>query len=370
MKKNIRITQIIFVLIFSFILSGCFHADEDKSGGEEGGITEGAGKVSGVCKGQYEEILSNNKADFRDCKFSVRSDSFEKKEVPRKQNNTVLIFDASGSMAGRVEGRTKMDIAKEAVAKFVGGIDGTDVNLSVIVYGHKGSNAASSKSVSCAGIEEVYYLGSANSNVVRSKIAPLSPTGWTPIADSFKKAEEVLSKYVGENYNNSIILVSDGKETCDGKPGQVAERLKNSNLKVRVNVIGFDVGGDDEAHLKEVAKGGGGDYFSVKSAIELENALERHRSFLEEFDYKMKNVEMQLQDISNFTDKYFDCLMRLKKEEAGVMLDIYADEDATEQCQSSVEGMYYSERHNVLESELESSFDAIMKDWRDASAFK
>ncbi|MFC1645348.1 VWA domain-containing protein [Patescibacteria group bacterium] len=361
MKNNIKILQIALVIFSALLFQGCSHENERA-------VSEKS-ENNGTCQDQYENIFNANKAELSDCKFSVRNDSFEKKDIPSKQNNTVLIFDASGSMAGLVDGRSKIDIAKDSIMKFVDQMQDTDVNLSIIVYGHKGSNNSSDKSISCKGIEEVYYLGEADSTVIGNKINPLRPTGWTPIADSFERAGEILSKYTGSEYNNSIILVSDGQETCDGNPSEIAEKLKKSNLKVVANVIGFDVRGDSEDQLREIAKIGGGDYFSVKNSFDFDNALDRHKAFLDEFEYKMDNISMQLQDISNFSDKYFECFMRLKKEEANIMLDIYADEDADEQCRSSVENKYYSDRYDALESDMKSKFDIVMREWKAANAF-
>jgi Ca-activated chloride channel family protein len=196
----------------------------------------------------------------------------------------------------------------------------------------------------------------------------MKPTGWTPIANSLEKAQQILSQYSGDGHNNSIILVSDGKETCDGNPIDIAKKLKASQLNVIINVIGFDVGGEDERQLQEVANSGGGDYFSVKKAIDFEYAFEKHKAFMKEFDYKINNVSMQLEDIGKFSDQYFECLMSLKEQEAKVMLDIYAEDIINKECGGYVEEKYYSESYNKMENDLKNKFDNTMSRWREASA--
>ncbi len=323
------------------------------------------------CDEQYQALREYNKTDFSNCQLAVRSGEFEEKEPvkPRKQNNTVLIFDASGSMAGQVDGRSKLDIAKEAVSKYVDNLADTNVNLSVVVYGHKGNNSTSQKKNSCEGIEEVYYLGGVNSEVVKKKVAPLRATGWTPIAQSFLKAKEILSQYQGEQYNNSILLVSDGKETCDGNPIEIIKELQASGLKVTANVIGFDVGGEDERQLKNIAENGNGQYYSAKSALELEAAMQQHQAFMEKFDFKMKRFVEQLDDMVLIGNAYYECLTLLKQEEALMMLDIYADKIVSDGCAKQVEEKYY-QHYDKTEKELTDKYNQSKREWQKNSQFQ
>ncbi len=385
MKQIGKIILPLTMFSLLFFIQGCGEGEEvgkieigeAKKQTNTKGIEELKNSESVECKLQYDKLIDKNKVDFSDCNFTTRSDSFEKKDVSEKKNNTVLIFDVSGSMAGLVEGRQKIDIAKEALYKFVDKIENENVNLSVVVYGHKGSNAISDKKASCEGIEEIYYMGKVdNASVIKNKIKVLNPTGWTPIADSFKKAKEILSKYEGVNNNNSVILISDGKEMCGGNPVEEIKKLKDSNLHIIANVIGFDVGGDDESQLKAIAQSGGGDYFSVKNAIDFENALEKHKEFMREFDHKMGNITMQLDDMGEFGEKYFECMMKLKEEESDVILDIYGyDKDGDEDrvvdkaCSHYSEDRYYEERYNKMELKLNANFDDVMIDWKKANAF-
>ncbi|MGF7089307.1 hypothetical protein JOD24_003190 [Kroppenstedtia sanguinis] len=55
------------------------------------------------------------------------------------QYNISILLDASGSMAAQVSGGRKMDVAKDAVETFVSTFP-EEANVSLIAYGHKGSN--------------------------------------------------------------------------------------------------------------------------------------------------------------------------------------------------------------------------------------
>lgn len=75
----------------------------------------------------------------------------------QKKMNTLVLMDASGSMNEILEGRTKMEQAKEAISEFVTSIP-EDTNVSLIAYGHVGSSANSDKANSCSSVETVYPL--------------------------------------------------------------------------------------------------------------------------------------------------------------------------------------------------------------------
>jgi len=310
------------------------------------------------CQDEYDKLLSINEFDFdAHCTSqNIRTGDYNGKKIPEKKKNLVLIFDASGSMAAKIDGKRKIDIAKEAAWKFIDQVDNEEnFALSILVYGHKGSNSVSQKSISCAGIEEVYYLGNVNAEIAKSKLNTFDATGWTPIAGSFKKAQEILSKHPDDE--NFILLVSDGKEMCDGDPVVTITALRDTGLNVKADVIGFDVGGADEEQLKAIAEAGGGDYFSVSNAIDLENAFAKHKEMLNQADFKIGRIVEQLYDISFVINNYNQCRVMLKKEETAMMLDIHASKLVGKKCENFADAQY-KKRFNEIENKIESIYKA------------
>ena len=175
--------------------------------------------------------------------------------------NTVLIFDASGSMAAQADGGSRINFEIESVADYVNNLK-EDVNLSVVAYGHKGNNTQAGKAASCAGIEEIYYMGPVNGGVVTGKVNTLNPNGWTPITDSLKKAQSILTRSSATGQKH-IVLLSDGEETCGGDPVAYAKQLCDAGITV--DVIGLDVDGIAETQLNGISLGGCGEYFAVGS---------------------------------------------------------------------------------------------------------
>lgn len=313
------------------------------------------------CQLEYQTLLNDAKENFSACSVNPQEQTTVNiTEKPRKKNNMVLVFDSSGSMATKVGGVSKIDQAKSAAKTFLQNVDGKDLNVSIIAYGHKGSNNIRDKATSCSGVDEIYYMGPVNAKIAQGKLDVLNATGWTPISDALKKAESILGKYSGDQNINSILLLSDGEETCGGNPIETAKRLKESGLKVHVNVIGFDVAGNEEKQLQEIANAGGGDYFSAKKQDDLSRAFQKHADFLAKFDNTIAMAHRTLEDITTIGDTFFTCLMNLEKEKANIILNMYAQKKVRLECQNFSE-REYQKRYDMIYTQIKTPFDQAMQ---------
>jgi hypothetical protein len=183
--------------------------------------------------------------------------------------NTLLILDASGSMAGAAgDGGTKMRAAKRAITRYVVGLpDFVDAGL--MVYGHVGSNDERDKQRSCKGIETFAPLGDLTHETVDGVLDRFEPVGWTPIAGALRAARTEFDGHI--DADNRVILVSDGIETCDGDPVAAARRLAAADVSVTVDVVGFDVDAEAARQLEKVADVTGGTYTDAPSAAQLDD---------------------------------------------------------------------------------------------------
>ena len=173
----------------------------------------------------------------------------------------LLILDCSGSMWGRVEGKAKISLAKDVTRELIKDIP-AKVELGLMAYGHR-------KKGDCKDIETIGKLG-ADRKVLEAAVLKLSARGKTPIADSLLKAGATLSSREGET---TLVLVSDGLETCGGDPCKVAGELRGKGLKLVIHVVGFDVDSKAAAQLKCIANAGGGQYFQADNLAQLKAAL-------------------------------------------------------------------------------------------------
>lgn len=174
----------------------------------------------------------------------------------------ILVLDESGSMWGQIDGKAKITIAQEVI----GGLlkDWKDgVELGVIAYGHR-------KKGDCQDIESIVPIGKVDAASINSKIKALQPKGKTPISASLQKAAEEL-KFTEEKA--TVILVSDGLETCNADPCAVAESLEKQGVDFKAHVVGFDLKEEEMMQLSCIADKTGGMLLSAKNAGELSDAL-------------------------------------------------------------------------------------------------
>lgn len=351
----IAVIAVVAVLVLGAVFLFMRGGGTGTMSGGDGGVRFAALDANGGdCNAAYEKVLAANAFDFSVCSSSsVRTGSYEG-ESSSSKTKMVLVFDASGSMAGAVGGGTKMEVAKKATKSFLDeAAKDTDLEVSIVVYGHKGDNTEGAKAASCAGIEEVYAMGPVNASRAKAAIDSFSATGWTPIADSLKKAEAILKQSSGDS--NIVLLVSDGEESCGGDPVETVKALRTGSAQVITSVIGFDVAGETEAELRAIAEAGSGDYFSVKSALDFEEALKKHKESLARVDFKIGRTIEQLYDMSNVLHTYNECKNMLVREEAAMMLDIHASKLVGDSCTAYADEAYERRRTNI-ETQIETTY--------------
>lgn len=185
--------------------------------------------------------------------------------------NVLIILDSSGSMAEKISGKTKMDIAKSVLSDYLNDLFKKGYKVGLMVYGHEGSNLIKDKAVSCAGIEIVLPIGS-GTDKINSALTQFFPTGWTPIASSLGEAGKLLLSY--SPAENTVLLISDGEETCGGNSIDAAKKLKESGINAVVNVIGFGVDTKTRSQLQSIASAGGGKFFFSSDEESLRKAAE------------------------------------------------------------------------------------------------
>jgi Ca-activated chloride channel homolog len=189
----------------------------------------------------------------------------------KEKINIAIILDASGSMKAVQNGKTLMDIAKESIQDFTSNLP-ENAQVSLTVYGHKGTGNDDDKELSCNGIEEVYPLGSYEKDQFSSELQSINPSGWTSMGKSLEQVGEKLKRQTDST--NVIYLVSDGKETCDGNPAEAAKNLAGSNIEPIINVIGLAVTKEDASELENIAKSGDGRYINAKTQQELDQEFQ------------------------------------------------------------------------------------------------
>ncbi|MEM7044707.1 MAG: vWA domain-containing protein [Pseudomonadota bacterium] len=176
----------------------------------------------------------------------------------------ILVLDASGSMWGQVDGTHKITIARDVIQGLVDDWN-PHVELGVTAYGHREKG-------NCADIETLVPVGPVDGDEVMGAIGDLNPKGKTPLTDAVRQAAETL-KYTEERA--TVLLVSDGKETCDADPCAAAAELEASGIDFTVHVVGFDLTAEEKTQLQCIADNTGGRFLSADNAPELHAAMEQ-----------------------------------------------------------------------------------------------
>lgn len=180
----------------------------------------------------------------------------------------VLVLDSSGSMKQRVGGDSKIGIAKQAVRTVIGGLPG-DAQVGLRVYGATVENREDKGA--CTDSQLVVPIGTGNRPALRDEIAKYRPYGETPISSSLQQAAGDL----GSTGRRTVVLVSDGEETCQADPCKTAAKLAGRGIDLRFDVIGLRVSGAARNQLRCIADKGHGTYYDADNAAQIEDSLDK-----------------------------------------------------------------------------------------------
>ncbi|MDH5743940.1 MAG: VWA domain-containing protein [Candidatus Aminicenantes bacterium] len=193
---------------------------------------------------------------------------FEKGAEKQAATNVEVILDASNSMWGQIQGVAKIAIAKDVLEQIINGLpDGMNVGLRL--YGHRyGLNDRRA----CQDTELNVPIGPIDKAVLIDIIKKIQPKGKTPLVYSVLQAGDDFKNI----QNGSIILITDGIESCDGDINAIAPALKESGIELKLHIVGFDIKeAEARAELEAIAKSTEGTYLDAKDSQELLSSLEQ-----------------------------------------------------------------------------------------------
>lgn len=175
----------------------------------------------------------------------------------------ILVLDGSGSMWGQIDGVAKITIAQEVMGELMTTLP-ADLDLGLTVYGHR-------RKGDCSDIQTLVMPGPDTRAAITSAVNGIKPKGKTPMADAVVAAAQALRHH--ENAA-TVILVSDGIETCAPDVCAVARELEATGVDFTAHVVGFDVKDPKaRAQFQCMAEATGGKFLSAANADELGAAL-------------------------------------------------------------------------------------------------
>jgi von Willebrand factor type A domain len=184
---------------------------------------------------------------------------------PTASGAVELILDASGSMLKHLEGKRRIEMARDVMSQAVNEYIAPGTPLALRVFGDQEPNACRTDlEVPLAPLDPA-ALSKTLAGIEAKNLAK------TPIADSLALIETDLANAKGRKV---VVLVTDGEETCDGDPAAVIQALQEKGFDISLNIVGFEI--DDvalEQEFEHWAGLGGGRYFSATDQAGLSEGI-------------------------------------------------------------------------------------------------
>jgi hypothetical protein len=180
--------------------------------------------------------------------------------------NLEIVLDVSGSMNAKLGDGNRWHAALKALEEVVDTLP-EDLNVGLRVYGHR---YASKSAETCQDTELVVPIAKLDREKILNTAAGLKPRGETPLIRSILKSVGDLKAAGG----GSVILITDGEESCQGDAKAATREIKKSGVNVTLNIVGFTLTGKAvEDQLGTLAGSTGGRYYGAQDGAQLARAV-------------------------------------------------------------------------------------------------
>jgi Ca-activated chloride channel family protein len=142
-----------------------------------------------------------------------------------------------------------------------------DFNVGLRIYGHRESSRSPR---TCTDSELVVPIDKIDRQGILDRAKSFKPKGETPLVYSAMQAPADLKEVGG----GTVILITDGEESCHGDPVKAAADLKASGLDIRLNIVGFALKDPKvQKDLSGFSQATGGLFYAADSGATLGDAL-------------------------------------------------------------------------------------------------
>ena len=176
----------------------------------------------------------------------------------------IFIYDASVSMWAQMQGIIKIAIASEVLSTTVSNPP-DNKKLGFVVYGHR-------KEGDCKDAEFLVDVETGTKAEVIEAVKGINPLGKTSLAYT---ALQVIDKLRQTKLKATIILITDGIESCDGDICEVIKAVKKEDIDSKLHIIGFGLKAEDTLQLKCATEAGGGNYYNAEDGSGLGTVLQK-----------------------------------------------------------------------------------------------
>jgi Ca-activated chloride channel family protein len=188
--------------------------------------------------------------------------------------DAMIVFDASGSMAGNVSQgiatiKPRIDEARHALATVLPRVTRYS-RVGLVTYGPGAYNQCN--------VQLKFEPASNAAERIMREVNSLTPAGRTPLTSAVESAADVLDY---RKKPGLIVLLTDGEETCGRSPCDLGKQLHASAAELTVHVISYRtenyswVGESSVLDIKCLAEENNGFYITAYNYQELVDAFEK-----------------------------------------------------------------------------------------------
>jgi Ca-activated chloride channel family protein len=182
------------------------------------------------------------------------------------RRNLLIVLDLSGSMNLALGAGTRIGTARQVLRDVLARVP-DDFNVGLRLYGHR---FGSRQKETCTDSELVVPIQKLDRAGLARSIAAFRPRGETPLVYSVLQAAKDLQSTGG----GSIVVITDGEESCGGDFATATSALKAQGIDLRLNIVGFTLTGAKAGQpLAAMANATGGSFYSAKDGAALTRAL-------------------------------------------------------------------------------------------------
>ena len=174
---------------------------------------------------------------------------------PAEAPEVVVVVDSSGSMKEPIAGApNRLEAAKRAIDDLIDELP-PDVDIGLVEFGD------------CEKVRRDRFYAGSERGQLKAQIERLSPDRGTPLARSIERAGAVMSSQVP----GTIVVVTDGEDSCDGDPCAAARALARKKPNIAVNVI--DIGSEAGSAASCIASATGGKVYKPDSSLDFKRMV-------------------------------------------------------------------------------------------------
>jgi hypothetical protein len=177
---------------------------------------------------------------------------------PGDEPEVVVIVDGSGSMREPFAGApSRMAMAKDAISTVVNNLP-DPVDVALIDFSN------------CDQVRLDKFYSQPERPILIREVRGLQPDRGTPLARSIERAGNIVSADV----ESTIVVVSDGEDTCGRDPCAAARAVKAKRPNVTINVIDVS-GAGGRSVVQCIAAATGGKVLTPNSSLDMKNKVQQ-----------------------------------------------------------------------------------------------